>query len=368
MIYGKYIFSDTYDLPMTPGGVLPVIHISQGETGRQITLLTDTSVTGTATIQGTRPDGVGVSESATVNSTGITWTPSEDFTAVAGDCECEAVFSGGRRSRNFILRVEAAAKGAGAPGLNDALTITENGTYGVRPYGSVVVNTPTPAGTKEITENGIYDISDYAKASVAVPEPTGTKTITENGTHDVKDYASAVVNVKQGITPTGTKTIAANGTYDVTDYSSAVVKVPAGGNDSLADFISRKTSGADVLDLMAYPIDTIRTNAFYGTRFSEIRIKANCIYTGGFAHMPICEKIEIDGTAEVLAEAFQYAEYLEEVHFTGITAVPVLANLNAFSYTPISGGSGKIFFPEALVAEAKEATNWNAYSDQIYGE
>lgn len=324
MIYKREIFAEIPHISMIPGGVMPVLHCSQYDRSRPLQFILDDASASvyTVNVRGRRPDGATVTQADITPEDGVyTWNIDGTFAEIAGDCVCEVFYTPEDReigSQNFILRVEP---------------------------GPVREGDPTPWSNLRLTANGTYNARPYAEVTVDVPESGGG-----------------------GITPTGTKTIAANGTYDVTNYASAVVNVPAGGNTALADFISRKTSGADVLDLMAYPIDTIRTNAFYGTRFSEIRIKANCIYTGGLAHMPVCEKVVIDGAAEVLAEAFQYSEYLEEVHFTGITAVPVLANSNAFSYTPIAGGSGKIFFPEALVAEAKEATNWNAYSDQIYGE
>lgn len=59
----------------------------------------------------------------------------------------------------------------------------------------------TPSGTKNISisTNGttIEDVTNYASAqiTVAVPQPSGSTTLTDNGTYDISQYASVVVAV-----------------------------------------------------------------------------------------------------------------------------------------------------------------------------
>lgn len=51
--------------------------------------------------------------------------------------------------------------------------------------------------------------------------------------------------------------------------------------------------------------------------------------------------------------------------FSGNTSVPPLANVNAFTGTPIASGTGYIYVPDALVDTWKAATNWSTYAAQI---
>ena len=59
----------------------------------------------------------------------------------------------------------------------------------------------TPTGTKQIsiTQNGTTteDVTNYASAqiTVAVPQPSGSTTVTDNGTYNIAQYASVVVAV-----------------------------------------------------------------------------------------------------------------------------------------------------------------------------
>lgn len=59
----------------------------------------------------------------------------------------------------------------------------------------------TPTGTKQISisANGTTteDVTNYASAqiTVAVPQPSGSATVTDNGTYNIAQYASVVVAV-----------------------------------------------------------------------------------------------------------------------------------------------------------------------------
>lgn len=59
----------------------------------------------------------------------------------------------------------------------------------------------TPTGTKQISINSngtiTEDVTDYASAqiTVAVPQPSGSTTVTDNGTYDISQYASVVVAI-----------------------------------------------------------------------------------------------------------------------------------------------------------------------------
>ena len=196
-----------YEIPIIPGHVPPVIHISQGDSGRIVSLqITGDNIPAAAQaeIKGIRPDGAGVTQTVqygTGTSKGlIVWAVNRLFTEIEGDAICEVYLNFNAQyigTQNFILRVEKAAYKPDAPTPWSSVTITEPGTYNVRPYGEVIVDMeagPQPEGTTEITENGTHDVAAYAAASVNVPqreEPSGTRTITQNGDYDVADFAEA---------------------------------------------------------------------------------------------------------------------------------------------------------------------------------
>lgn len=369
-----------YDINMTPGGYTPVIHVSQGDEGRQVTLrLVDAPSSGMSySIKGMRPDGSAVSDTVSLGSTGlINWYIDSQFAEIEGDCICEvSAVSGSSRigSQNFILRVEKATQDVDAPEPWSNVTITENGTYNVRPYAEATVNVEGgggggvhPAGTRQITENGNYDVTNYANAAVNVPGPSGVKQITENGTHDVAAFAAAQVNVPSSAT--GTKQITANGTYDVTSYAAAAVNVPSsGGAAAIADFVTMYDSGDQgTLDLTAYPIGWTRDRCFLGTRYSDIRLDVHYLAIYAISDNPVLTTCTLKGVKEIMNSAFRSCSALAELHITDITSVPILGS-NVFTGTPIADGTGKIYVPASMVSAFQGATNWSTYAAQIEAE
>lgn len=369
-----------YDINMTPGGYTPVIHVSQGDDSRLVTLRLVDAPDGNAnySIKGRRPDGSAVSDTVSLDSTGlINWYIDSQFAEIEGDCICEvSAVSGSSRigSQNFILRVEKATQAVDAPEPWSNVTITENGTYNVRPYAEATVNVEGgggggvhPAGTRQITENGNYDVTNYANAAVNVPGPSGVKQITENGTHDVAAFAAAQVNVPSSAT--GTKQITANGTYDVTSYAAAAVNVPSsGGEAAIADFVTAYESGdKGTLDLTAYPIDWMRDRCFLGTRYSDIRLDVRHLSIYAISSNTVLTTCTLHGVTEIMNSAFRSCSALAELHITDITSVPTLGS-NVFTGTPIASGTGKIYVPASLVTAFQGATNWSTYAAVIEAE
>ena len=120
------------ELDVSPGGIAPVIHVSQYDTGSrtlQFNLIATAGdlilPTGTkAEIRGTKPDGNGFSYDALINGKTVTADVTEQMTAAAGKAVCEIVLYTGMPARedaeassdftqlctaNFILYVERAA-------------------------------------------------------------------------------------------------------------------------------------------------------------------------------------------------------------------------------------------------------------------
>jgi hypothetical protein len=388
-----------------PGGVRPVVSVSQYDTGREITLSYDDYMyNSTVEIHGTRADGAGVTQAATMNMNNqtITWTPGEDFTAKPGDVICEAVFtSSGRRtgSANFILRVEPAGKDDAAPMAGSTVTITEPGTYNVAPYdeaiveGHVVAGTKfitdngvfdvsdfarvsvdvegiVPTGTKHITENGTYDVTDFASASVDVEggsEPTGTKYITENGNYNVRDYANASVNVAGGITPTGTRTITTNGTYDITNYAQAVVNVPATQTGVPLSVLDGETTPGSVdIDLSDANLGVLSGALAGNDTLRTVKVQTREIGQNALADCSYLTRVDLYDVENIGDSAFYADASLNDVYMH-ISQVPVLG-VTVFYSTPIGNGTGTIHCPASLENDLKQATNWSAYASQIVGD
>lgn len=128
-----------------------------------------------------------------------------------------------------------------------------------------------------------------------------------------------------------------------------------------------------VLTSLPLTLKSIGSSAFYGN--SKIAIKEipegvteignstfyNC-YGQDFNELTVKGDITSIGSS-----AFGSCSYLEKLVFPNVTSVPTLSNANAFSGTKIKYGTGYIYFPDTLVEEAKVATNWSTYVDQIKG-
>ena len=76
-----------------------------------------------------------------------------------------------------------------------------------------------------------------------------------------------------------------------------------------------------------------------------------------YADLPICKKIGGQG--------FYNCTALETLILRRTTDVCALANVSAFTGTPIASGTGFIYVPSALVDSYKSATNWSTFASQF---
>ena len=120
------------ELDVSPGGIAPVIHVSQYDTGSRTLLFNLIATAGDlilpggtkAEIRGTKPDGNGFSYECQISGKTVTADVTEQMTAAAGKAVCEIVLYTGTPARedaeasadfmqlataNFILYVERAA-------------------------------------------------------------------------------------------------------------------------------------------------------------------------------------------------------------------------------------------------------------------
>lgn len=76
-----------------------------------------------------------------------------------------------------------------------------------------------------------------------------------------------------------------------------------------------------------------------------------------YVDLPICKRID--------AKGFNKCSSLETLILRKSDAICTLANVSAFTGTPIASGTGFIYVPKALVDSYKSATNWSTYAAQF---
>ena len=122
------MFLQETDLNIVPGGIIPVMHVSQYDVGRELKFVlydgydtADITTGTTVTIEGTKPDGHGFQYSGVLdqNAHTATFVTTEQMTVLAGAIECKlTLYLNSQRigTALFILDVEKA-------GINDSTII-----------------------------------------------------------------------------------------------------------------------------------------------------------------------------------------------------------------------------------------------------
>ena len=114
------MITQTCKINMVPGGMPPIIHVSQYDAGsRDLTFELYSGATpwkapsgATVTIDGTKPDGKAFSVAVAASGSTVTATLTQQMAAAAGRAECQLTVTKGENvlgSANFILDVERAA-------------------------------------------------------------------------------------------------------------------------------------------------------------------------------------------------------------------------------------------------------------------
>lgn len=76
-----------------------------------------------------------------------------------------------------------------------------------------------------------------------------------------------------------------------------------------------------------------------------------------YVDLPICKRID--------AKGFNKCSSLETLILRRSDAICTLANVSAFTSTPIASGTGYVYVPSALVDSYRTATNWSTYANQF---
>ena len=273
-----------------------------------------------------------------------------------------------------------------------------------------------PNGTKYIYGDGSYDVTEYKYAYVSTPQANlGFGHFTENGVHYASEFGfSGFSLVDVDVQPkTEELSITENGEYTPGDgvdgFSKVTVNVPTDGGGDEADILdgiltrngpteitnSRITSiginalnGCDELVRASFPnvtscdtsafqncgkleqvdmpkLTTIGTNAFRSCASLQSMVCKNPVSVrGAFYGCSSLALVDISTTRSVEANTFNGCKALVTLILRNTTFY-TLANVSAFTGTPIEAGTGYIYVPRALVDTYKAATNWSTFAAQI---
>lgn len=86
---------------------------------------------------------------------------------------------------------------------------------------------------------------------------------------------------------------------------------------------------------------------------------------GHFQQCVVLREADLPELANINAIMFDNCSALDMVILRKSDGICTLANVNAFTSTPIASGTGYVYVPSALVEDYKAATNWSTYADQI---
>lgn len=296
----------------------------------------------------------------------------------------------------------------------EELTVTENGAYtapeGVDGYSPVTVNVPTGGGddvarsivNKTITaysDNEITTVGAYAfdgcnkMTSVNLQNATSVGAYAFNGCSALTDVnVPEATTVKEGAFQNCTsltrldlpKLNTLNG-YLIKGCSSLVeLNVPkavtgkgfaiAGSKVehlNLPEFTTPGSSvfrGATGLRTVYMPkLDKLEQYLFMGDTALETVTFPKVAYVASqamescsaltYVDLPICKRID--------AKGFNKCSSLETLILRKSDAICTLANVSAFTSTPIASGTGYVYVPSALVDSYRTATNWSTYANQF---
>ena len=189
--------------------------------------------------------------------------------------------------------------------------------------------TKLPNGLKSIGKNAFYNCTYLALTEL----PEGITTILSYAFHHCD-------NLKLTKLPNGLKSIGGYAFYEC--YNLALTELPEGIEEIETDAFN----GCKRIVIQKVPsgIKTIYNRTFQYCGMSELTLEGNIINMGNYI--------------------VRYCNNLVKFALPNITSIPTLG-IEVFKNTPIEKGTGYIYLPDNLVEEAKIATNWSVWADQI---
>lgn len=121
---------------------------------------------------------------------------------------------------------------------------------------------------------------------------------------------------------------------------------------AIADFPNVTSTGANVF-YACYALHTVNLPSLIS------------ISTNMFGYSSLLKRLDFPSVESISGGAFSGCSRLVTLILRKADAVCTLANVSAFTNTPIAKGTGLIYVPDNLVEQYKAATNWSTYANQI---
>ena len=121
---------------------------------------------------------------------------------------------------------------------------------------------------------------------------------------------------------------------------------------AIADFPNVTSAGVNIF-YACYALHTVHLP-------SLISISSNM-----FAYSSLLKRLDFPSVESISGGAFSGCSRLVTLILRKADAVCTLANVSAFTSTPIAKGTGYIYVPDNLVDPYKSANNWSTYASQI---
>ena len=131
----------------------------------------------------------------------------------------------------------------------------------------------------------------------------------------------------------------------------------------------------ELTEVSAQNVQRIGSQAFYNCKklVSASYPKAATIEMSAFYSCELVTEITLDASTSIAMYAFRYCKTLHDLYLTG-SAVPTLANINAFDNSPIAisgtyaDSTARIHVRAELEAAFKSSTNWSTFASKIVGD
>lgn len=262
------------ELNIVPGGIIPVVHVSQYDVDRVLTFNlydrnSEASLASgtTAVIEGTKPDGNGFQYAATISGNTVTVNTTIQMTVLSGTVDCKIVLRNGSQvigTALFIMDVEKA-------GINENTPMSE---------------TDLPLIIAEATEQ--MERAEAAATAAALSETNAATSATNAATSET-NAATSETNAA-----TSEINAAASASTASTDAASAETSATNANRDAL------KAEGHAVGTQNGTPVTSespyYHNNAAYWANYASQYAQGGLIYKGSilFANIPTSGMVKGD--------------------------------------------------------------------------
>lgn len=221
--------------------------------------------------------------------------------------------------------------------------------------------TSLPSGITSIQSSAFIGCTKLALTSL----PSGVTTLGSNCFSGCSELA--LTSLPNGITSIPSGAFNGCSKLALTSLPSGVTSIGSNAFRSCTSLTSISCNGVITkLDTNAFNGNTNLQMQLTSVSFPNMALTSNLSYAFGYTTAAYaCQLLEfcdIGSTTGIAASAFANCYSLETLVLRKTASVCSLANVNAFTNTPMSGydnKTGTVYVPEALIASYQTATNWS---------